>query len=447
MIDRKQVSDSNPGPVFAKKGYEMKYIGLALVLCLGFTLFSRDIEFTEVPLGGNSWIINPEVEVETMITDSGVTNWISTDTIIKTWFHLEKAGKIRVDLKTGYNSGVSRIKYTLAGKTGEINHTDNEPTIMNLGDYYFAEAGYHALELQGVDFSGTEFINIESLLLFPVTDVGKISCVSDEYYWGRRGSSVHLNYQVPDEVDVKWFYNEITVPTGNDVVGSYFMANGFGEGYFGIQVNSENERRILFSVWSPYQTDNPDEIPQDQRIKLLAKGKDVYAGKFGNEGSGGQSYKRYNWKAGITYRFLLRGEPTSSNTSVYTAWFYAPEKGEWELIASFERPQTSTWLARLHSFLENFIPEAGYIGRECHYSNQWICDSNGKWHEITNTMFTADNTAAKGARLDYQGGLKNNSFYLKNCGFFNETTDFYKIFTREETSLPPNIDFSKLPED
>jgi hypothetical protein len=47
---------------------------------------------------------------------------------------------------------------------------------------------------------------------------------------------------------------EITVPVGQDPIGSYFMANGFGEGYFGFQVNSKTERRVLFSVWSPFRT-------------------------------------------------------------------------------------------------------------------------------------------------------------------------------------------------
>jgi len=28
------------------------------------------------------------------------------------------------------------------------------------------------------------------------------------------------------------------------------------------------------------------------------KGKDVYTGEFGNEGSGGQSYRKYMWKSG-----------------------------------------------------------------------------------------------------------------------------------------------------
>jgi hypothetical protein len=36
--------------------------------------------------------------------------------------------------------------------------------------------------------------------------------------------------------DIEWFYSELKVPEASDVIGSYFMANGFSEGYFGIQV-------------------------------------------------------------------------------------------------------------------------------------------------------------------------------------------------------------------
>ena len=36
--------------------------------------------------------------------------------------------------------------------------------------------------------------------------------------------------------DFEWFYSELLVPVGSDVIGSYFATNGFSEGYFGIQV-------------------------------------------------------------------------------------------------------------------------------------------------------------------------------------------------------------------
>ena len=87
------------------------------------------------------------------------------------------------------------------------------------------------------------------------------------------------------------------------------MANGFKEGYFGIQVNSDKERRILFSIWSPFTTDDPKSIPDSLKIVLLNKGKNVYTGEFGNEGSGGQSYLRFNWKADVTYKFLTQIKP------------------------------------------------------------------------------------------------------------------------------------------
>src|SRR5690606_4541361 len=125
--------------------------------------------------------------------------------------------------------------------------------------------------------------------------------------------------------DILWFYIEITVPEGEDVLGSYFMANGFAEGYFGIQVNSPSERRVLFSVWSPYETQDPNNIPDEYKIILLGKGEGVTTGEFGNEGSGGQSYKVFNWKAGTTYGFLLKGTPSVNNSTDYTAYFFDPE--------------------------------------------------------------------------------------------------------------------------
>ena len=61
------------------------------------------------------------------------------------------------------------------------------------------------------------------------------------------------------------------------------MANGSREGYFGIQVKSREERWVLFSIWSPYVTDDPSQIPEEQRIQLIKSGQDVLLDEFGNE--------------------------------------------------------------------------------------------------------------------------------------------------------------------
>lgn len=130
-----------------------------------------------------------------------------------------------------------------------------------------------------------------------------------------------MKYELPKETDIEYFYNEVTVPEGNDVIGSYFMSNGFSGGYFGMQVNKETERRVLFSVWSPYETHNPKEIPEEYQIKTLARGEDVHIGEFGNEGSGGQSYLKYMWKAGVTYKFLTRIRPDGKGNTIFTSYF------------------------------------------------------------------------------------------------------------------------------
>src|SRR5690606_21024466 len=297
-------------------------------------------------------------------------------------------------------------------------------------DWVIRDTGYTVINIHGrpVNLSNIEYLGIHGTAVndrvhFVKNDEGNF------FYWGRRGPSTHLNYQLPEK-DIMYYYNEVTVPEGNDLIGSYFMANGFSGGYFGMQVNSKSERRILFSVWSPFQTDDPKTIPPDHQIKLLKKGERVHTGEFGNEGAGGQSYYKFNWIAGNTYRFLLKGEPVANNYTNYTAWFYAPEVAEWKLIASFSRPQTSSWLKGFHSFLENFSPEEGIFERKVYFGNQWVIDKEGRWYEVKRAKFSADNTARVGYRMDYSGGSEHDKFFLDNFGFFSHYTPIGAQFSR-----------------
>ena len=310
--------------------------------------------------------------------------------------------------------------------------------------------GYQALEMQGLSKSGATFAEVTALTLSGAACAGEVHFIKDDVHFGRRGPSVHLGYRLPKEArDLCWFYNEVSVPVGQDAVGTYCMANGFGEGYCGMQVNSAKERRILFSVWSPFHTNDPKAIPEGERITLLAKGKAVQAQAFGGEGSGGQSYLIYPWKAGTVYRFLLHGEPAGDGTTVYTAYFYPPEEGKWLLLASFKRPKTDTYLTRWHSFLENFSPDMGAVTREGNYANQWARDKSGRWFAATEAVFTADATAHKGARLDYTGGTTaDGRFFLRNCGFFSDRRAPGSTITRPPSGQPaPVIRFDQLPKE
>ena len=399
-----------------------------------------------IPIEGNSWVINSWNKNNELIGKGGIKNWKETGTIIRTYFKVEQTGKLNVGILAKSVSGISTIKITCGNKTVETEVANVEMDTISVGTFEINEMGYHYIEIQGVKKAGEYFPEIQSFLIGGEVTNSKVYFAKDDFYWGRRGPSVHLNFQVPENAgNIEYFYNEITVPENNDVLGSYFMACGFGQGYFGIQVNSETERRVLFSVWSPFKTDNPGEIPEDQKIELLKKGEDVYTGEFGNEGSGGQSYYKYLWKAGNTYKFLLKANPTGKGETDFTAWFFAPEVGKWKLIASFRRPKTNTFVTRPHSFLENFYTETGNVTRKGIYSNQWIYNTEKKWSEITKMKFTADDTARKESRMDYSGGAENQSFFLQNCGFFSETTTIDSSFERQATGIPPIINFEDLP--
>lgn len=408
----------------------MKLMTLLLVWLFGMN--THDDNKLTVPTAGNTWVKN---------APSRNAAWTDTRTVSQTYVRLAQPGKLKVSViwKT---SPKAKLSMKIGDKSVTLTASGEKETFA--GEWEIAAPGYLHMDLQGVSKDSETFGEVEALGISGTAVSDQTAFVKNNegnyFYWGRRGPSVHLSYTLPADQPFEYFYNEVTVPAGQDVQGSYFMANGFGEGYFGMQVNSPTERRVLFSVWSPFTTDDPKKIPEDQRIHMLAKGEGVHTGEFGNEGSGGQSYLKFNWKAGQTYRFLLRGVPSEETKSTtYTAWFFAPEEKQWRLIASFRRPQTNTHLKRFHSFLENFIPEFGDQGRRVYFGNQWAKTTAGQWVELTEAKFTADATARKGYRLDYAGGEEQPYFFLRNCGFFNETTPINSLFHRKAGGKAPEI--------
>ncbi|MBQ0050358.1 MAG: DUF3472 domain-containing protein [Bacteroidales bacterium] len=396
----------------------------------------------EVSLAGNAYVSH--TADRTRVTDQGIRNWTSPETVVSAYFYVDKPQTITLSLK---GSGHATMLMTCKGLEQRVCFDSDEPTVVGALKVPIAHAGYVQVNLQGAERAGSFFANISDIVV-ELND-GTITCVKDfSNYWGRRGPSVHMGYQLPKGEDYEWFYNEVTVPQDGETMSSYYMVAGFGEGYFGMQFNSPTERRVLFSVWSPFDTQDPRNIPEEMRVKLLKQGKDVHIGEFGNEGSGGQSFLRYPWKAGQTYAFLMRVHPDGKGNTAYTAFFKAPEEGEWRLIAKFLRPQTNTWYTHPHSFLENFNPEQGYLTRKVKYANQWARTRQSKWVRPESAIFTHDATAGAGVRLDYAGGVtpEGDAFYLKMGGFFDEN-----VKGKERFAIParpgdeaPKINFKAL---
>ena len=369
-------------------------------------------------------------------------NWNNPETVVSFYFKVEKSGKMDVALKA---KGHSKIEVSLLGKKKKIKLDSDGLELVKVGAFKVKEPGYIKMDVRGLKIkAGEDFGNVAEVIVGG--DVAPVVCVSPEFstHFGRRGPSVHLGYILPKE-NVEWFYNEIVVPEEGDIPSSYYMACGFGQGYFGMQNNAPHKRRVLFSVWSPFETDNPADIPDSLRVQLVKKGENVKINDFGNEGSGGQSYMHYDWKAGERCRFLMGVKPDGDNSTVYTAYFYDNHQNKWVLVASWRRPKISTWYTNAHSFLENFNPVMGYINRKACYTNQWARTVDGKWIPVTQARFTCDATGHHRQRLDYSGGVEGENFFLTMGGFFN---DYMKSGTRLErkgnVTEAPDIDFTTL---
>lgn len=415
----------------------MKKLCLLAWLLLGTSAFAQTSSL-EIGMSGNSYVTRQHDGAR--ITDKGLTRWTDPKSVVSVYFYLHEPTTADLSLLA---KGHSEIKVSYGKKHFKVRLDSDDFTQVPVGRISVDKPGYVRIDLQGLSKEGESFGKVKQLVAANVT--GKSNYVTNfADYWGRRGPSVHLAYKMPAG-DTEWFYNEVTVPKEGETMHSYYMAAGFGEGYFGMQYNSPTERRVLFSVWSPFDTQDPKSIPDSHKIKLLRKGSDVQIGEFGNEGSGGQSFLRYPWKAGRTYKFLMHVRPDGQGNTVYTAYFYAPEDKAWRLIASFQRPLTNTWYTHAHSFLENFNPEQGYLSRKVMYGNQWTRSKEGKWTRITEATFTHDATASAGVRLDYQGGeTKDNRFYLKMGGFFNANTAMGTKLQCEPKGEAPEIDWEAL---
>ncbi|MBB4035482.1 hypothetical protein GGR21_001375 [Dysgonomonas hofstadii] len=406
-----------------------------------------------IPFAGNSYISYPKnSNLIDNYTGKLVSGWVDKDIIISTYFRVGASGKLNIGFLGSNNTGTSKIRFTIEGESYDVTVSGPTSKIYGITTLQRSAPGYVKVDMQGLSKSGNTFGDISHFRIGESAASSTNNFVTEEKmaedamncYFFRRGASTHFFYTLPTS-DVEYFYNEILVTEENAVNATYYMMNGFSQGYMGIQQVTSGERKVLFSVWSPYQTDDPNDIPEEMRVKLLRKGANVTIGEFGNEGSGGQSWLNYSWEPGTTYKALVGIRPDGNGNSIYTAYFYADN--EWKLIASFSRPQTTTYYKGAYSFLENFVPTQSIYTRSVAFKNQWVRLVSGEWKEITEAKFSMDDTGRNGIRYDVYGNVdqNTNSFVLKGFGFFDEHTAYGTILTRNSNSSgPPNIDFEAL---
>lgn len=413
------------------------YFSIAFFLSVIATTYAQDRKPEILRVPAFTAYVEPDPDGMEVSMRRGVTGWDNKlNTVV--WFgNLKSAGKLHISLAYKLPAGESARLLLTVGKSSQIANIIGigskigEHIAAEFGDFSIPKPGYYRFTLKGMTKTGKTFGDIDSLLLSGTASVGAHFNMKER----RNAASVHLGYPIPNDTKVTWFYNEVTVKT--DPIWSYYMACGFKRGYFGIQVNSPTERRIIFSVWdSGSEAVDRAKVTADDRVQLVAKGRDVFADSFGSEGTGGHSHLIYPWKTGKTYRFLVSAQPDGTHTT-YTGYFFFPERNRWELIASFRAPKDGEYLRGLYSFNENFGGANGELRRLAEFGNQWVKSSDGEWQELLTARFTHDVTG-RADRKDYSAGVQSNRFYLSNGGFLDGNVKLGDMLKRPHNGEPPN---------
>jgi hypothetical protein len=311
---------------------------------------------------------------------------------------------------------------------------------LDFGKFDFAAAGPVVFTLESLNEKGKSAGVIEALVLSGPASVGAHFNLKER----RNAASVHLSYPNPKGEKIAAFYCEATGV--EEPLHTYYMACGWGRGYFGMQVNGPAERRIIFSVWDAAGGHNDrSKVTAGDQTLLVAKGEGVNTGSFGNEGSGGHSHLKYMWKTGEKQRFVVEVKQAENKHTIYSGYWFHPEKKEWMLISSWNAPKDGHWLGGLYSFSENFGGQNGNLLRKARFGNQWVRTAEGKWIEITTASFSHDETGGQD-RHDRFMGVENGEFFLSQGGFVPGFTKYGTPFTRPAIGTPPELKLPALPE-
>lgn len=374
----------------------------------------------------------------------GITRWHDPDTKILWFGELKHAGEMQVALSLRLAADAeSTLRLTVAGQSRDVTVKGAGPdtaVTADFGKFSIPQPGYARFALESRNPAGKPSGDLDALVL----DGPAVQDAHFNLKARRNAASVHLTYPVPPGTKVAAFYCEVTAV--EDPLWTYYMACGWHRGYFGMQVNSPTERRIIFSVWdSGGEAVDRGKVGDPDRVTLVAKGEGVSSGDFGNEGTGGHSHLVYPWKTGEKQRFIVTAKPVDATHTIFSGFYYHPEKRKWMLISSWKAPKDGGYLHGLYSFSENFGGDNGHLRRKALYGNQWIETAEGKWIELTTAGFSHDPTG-RADRLDRFMGVENGQFFLSQGGFVPGFTPYGEKFTRPATGkAPADLDLPKLP--
>jgi hypothetical protein len=384
--------------------------------------------------------LEPDME-GARVSRRGITGWPDSKQTVLWFGKFNKPGELDVamSLKLPPDKPL-RLRFTLDDQSKET-VAKGAPTnlLVNFGTFKISSAGYRRFKLECLDDSGHADAQVDSLILSgPATEGAHFNMQAR-----RNAASVHLMYPTGADSKVEACYCEARAL--EDPVGTFYMACGFHRGYFGMQINSATERRIIFSVWdSGKEPVDRKNVAAEDQVQLVSKGEGVVADGFGNEGTGGHSHEVVAWKTGDVQRFVVTAKPSDATHTIYAGYYFRPDRKQWALIAAWKAPKDGGRLRQLHSFSEDFRGENGQLRRKALFGNQWMRTSDGEWHELTTASFSHDATGSAD-RLDRFMGVEDGQFFLSHGGFVDGFTRFGEKFSRPAVGIAPRLSLPELP--
>lgn len=401
---------------------------------------------------------------------NSLSAWTNANACAVYYFHQPAAtvtNTIKLNVKKGYSAKFQLTivdpdapDVQLFSKTFTANGTDSNVNV-TVGDVTFKRSAYYRYRLECL--SGNQNINLIRSFTFKTTATEKpyvanyLSSPSVHLYsWG----STDPNAPKGDAYD--WCFMEIMLPEKSDIIGTYAMALGVLNGYMGIQMNGyandgSPRHDVLFSMWDDGSTDEDPNLPEYMRAGAVDWDPLTTTNRFGNEGTGVQTYRKGPyWTPGTYVQFITncRPETTSYTTEVngkptvhtqhnmlVSAWFNALDGKGWQYMATVRKRNSTTYFDSWYSFLENYNQTTGQANRIAYYRNGYMrARSNGKWYNRNSVEFGhtdgGDNT---GARTDYRQGTTDNpverTFFMQTGGY--TSTKKTKTVTALATDYTP----------
>jgi hypothetical protein len=239
----------------------------------------------------------------------------------------------------------------------------------------------------------------------------------------RPAHAQHLWWNADGQKDATCAYGQITVLVTHS--NTYYCGLNWhpGEpagGYCGIQHNSGDEKRTIFSIWDTSPALHPRVTQADEKTEH---------GRFGGEGEGGHTHMLWPWKIGETFEFYVTKTPgdkdSAKDTTDVKYYVYDREHKKWIHSATINCPNgghdevKNLSSGSMAGFLENFSGEDKDAPRLATY-RLWIGTSaenlkplthaggDGKWGTLHDAYFLAggsmENLNAEFAKLEKDYG-------------------------------------------